>query len=411
MTISSCSFIGKRFEEDILKENNINPLPKTKNTFCKFSPPVSLISESVESQYTFKQFLKNLPDNIKLSFIEKNIIWSFIQMNFRPDLSAPTSKLQVVLHYNEQDYYFNSFASEDSKYPYLQLLNYLTQKFKTRRSLTALAKLYDKYVPSQFYVSSNYQQFLSANKDSISKLPILKKQLFRGDETLREGERLPKISITKLLRKLKNDIGKKYTAKSFLFSEAPTPKLNQKCNFEMSLYENSVFLIEKKQIIVNTWGLKAGVNVFMATSNQEFQNISPINNTIFLAGESNSRSAAICLLSNRNQKNSYTWLISSNSRDPGQHLHHLKQYGVEQINSLTELDKLLKFSRHQFFKQPVRLVIESRRSSEEQLQELLKFNIPIYNAKSLGKIWGYHAGSQGSSFVLDERSPGHISCK
>jgi hypothetical protein len=72
---------------------------------------------------------------------------------------------------------------------------------------------------------------------------------------------------------------------------------------------------------------------------------------------------------------------------------------------------MLSFSRHQFLKNPVRLIIESRKSTHKQLNELLKLNVPIYNAKKLGKIWGLQSTPEYSKFLLDERQQGHLTCK
>ena len=103
-------------------------------------------------------------------------------------------------------------------------------------------------------------------------------------------------------------------------------------------------------------------------------------------------------------------LASSNSRDPGQHLYHLIEYGLQEMNEIQKLDGLLKFSRHLFLKNPIRLILESERSSANQLTELLKLNMPIYNSEKLGKIWGYLKVKKKQHFIIDNRRSGEISC-
>ncbi len=55
-------------------------------------------------------------------------------------------------------------------------------------------------------------------------------------------------------------------------------------------------------------------------------------------------------------------------------------------------------------------IIESRKSQEDQIQELLKLKIPLYNAKNLGKIWGMIDVDKNPKFVLDPRREGFITC-
>ena len=125
-------------------------------------------------------------------------------------------------------------------------------------------------------------------------------------------------------------------------------------------------------------------------------------------GQANSRAPGICSFQTKNSK---TWIVSSDSRDPGQHIYHLLEYGLLDTQEPEKVDKLFRFSRHLFLKSPVRLVIESRRSTEEQMNELLKLNIPIYNSQKLGKMWGFQSGKSLSTFILDDRRIGSLTCK
>lgn len=409
LVLSSCSYFVNSFESDILKENKITPVYPTQKTTCDIIQKNILISESQKAQDAFELFLSSVNKQTYLSFIERSILWSFVQMNHRPDLSAPSSKLQVILKMQGETKYYNSYTTNGSGYPFLYLLESLLQESKSKKSLYDLAKIYDQKMPNQIMVNPSFEKFLNSNNKTIQSNRVLKNLFVRGNETLKVGEKLPTLKLTPLISSYyKTKKRYQYKVRNFLFKAQTIPTESLKCNFDMSLYHNSVFLIHPERVSANTWGLKQDDRVFFATSTQTIRKLNPINNSILLAGNSNSRSPSICIKedSDKNQ----IWLVSSDSRDPGQHLHHLDQYGFNNIKKLSDLDTVLKFSRHQFFKEPVRLAIESRRSSESQLSELLKLNIPIYNAKTLGKIWGYFESDSQKSFVLDERSPGYLKC-
>jgi hypothetical protein len=125
-------------------------------------------------------------------------------------------------------------------------------------------------------------------------------------------------------------------------------------------------------------------------------------------GVSKVRSSAVCMMENQTKR---IWTFSNQSRDPGQHLFHLVRYGLPSSKSTQEVSRLIKHSRHLFLSDPVRLVIESARSSKDQIENLLKLNLPIYHAESLGNIWAHTHFSEGDRFIIDGRNPGSFLCK
>jgi hypothetical protein len=158
----------------------------------------------------------------------------------------------------------------------------------------------------------------------------------------------------------------------------------------------------------NLFGLAKGTSAFMASTSQKMKEIRPINGFPLFQGESKVRSSAVCVIQNDGNR---IWTFSNQSRDPGQHLFHLVRYGLTRSKSIHEVDKLIRHSRHLFLSDPVRLVIESRRSRSDQIENLLKLNLPIYNADHLGNIWAYSFFDSQSRFIIDDRNVGSFSCK
>ena len=114
LIISSCANFINQIDDDLLTQKSI-PYKKITNkiTYCKKEPNFTLISESKDSQKVFSKFIKDY----KFNYADKVALWTFVQMNLRPDLSGPNSNLQIFLKYNgRQDYYH--FFSKEKKVSY-----------------------------------------------------------------------------------------------------------------------------------------------------------------------------------------------------------------------------------------------------------------------------------------------------
>jgi len=410
-SLTSCSYFLGNFEKDIFDKNKITPISLTQKTICDGTPKYMAISENEQANQDFKKFINRLDDQKKLSFVDQVVLWSLLQMNFRPDLSSPTAKLQMIITYGGKETYLNSFHEGAHRFPYLKALDTLLKQYSSKYSLSELAMFLDMYYGYQITVSPSFEKFLSLHKEYLKKHEKAKKAFFRGDEHLRESESIPKEKFSRVIRLYNKDHQHKdYKTSNFLFHYGKQVLVTPNCNFDMDLYDNSIFLINDKNVQGNIFGLKDGNKSFFAVSSQEVTNINFVKGSLFFQGNSNIRSAAICTFKHKLHPRQRLWLISTDSRDPGQHLFHLLQYGIDKAQNISELSSTMRFSRHLFLKDPVRLIIESRRSSEKQLDELLKLNIPIYNAKKLGTVWGFYQDEKNSTFILDDRRSGHIQC-
>ena len=406
---TSCGFILQNMDKDILKENKIIPKTTLDKTSCDIIQKNIIVSDNKKANESFKNFLNS--NKVRFSYIEKVVLWSLLQMNLRPDLSSPTAKLQMIIKIDAEEKYYNSFTKNKFGYPYLNLLNKILRDYKSKKTLSQLASQLDSNFTDRMFVSKEFEFFLNKKKDLLLKYTNLKKRYFRGDDPLKHNERLPRLNFQSIVKKyLKTRRRVKYITNNYSFKFNQSSSFVPNCNFDMGLYKDSIFLISEKEFTSNIFGYKEKQNAFIATSDHDLSNLKPLNKSFLIHGNSNTRSAAICSFKNKLKPQNTIWLTSTNSRDPGQHLYHLLEYGLSSVQSVKDLDELLKFSRHQFLKSPMRLVIESRRSSNEQLQELLKLNIPIYNSKKLAKIWGFINTKKRSSFILDERRNGHIEC-
>lgn len=406
--LSSCTYMIKSFEKDPLEEKNVTPLSKTKQTYCEIIQKSILISENKATILSFQKFMSKITKSRNLRYVEKVALWILTQVNARPDLHAPSAKIQFFIKAGSENVFINSYTEDSKGFPVFHAIETLLKRYRSKISLRQLAGLYDRHFPNELIVSEELAQFLTKNQGKIKRNAILSNYYIRGDEPLKTGETLPKIKLTPLVKRYNRGSKKNYVTNNFLF-DSKEKGLNSRCNFEMSLYKNSIFLINQKPIQSHTYGYKRNDQIFMATATQQLDGIVPLEKTLLFAGKSNIRSSAMCHFFNQSLQKQM-WFISASSRDPGQHIYHLLEYGLEDVKDIKSLDTMMKFSRHQFLKNPIRLIIESRRSSEKQINELLKLNIPIYNAKKLGKVWAFYQDAKNQSFVLDDRRSGHLEC-
>jgi len=408
--VCSCSGFINQIEDNILNQKQDVYFGNKKKVFCKEAAKVELISANPYSQKFFHAYLNQFSEKYRFSFIDKSVLWSLYQFNLRPDINSPSSKLQIFIEDKGKDEYYHFFSKSPGAYPSLFGLEYLLKKYNSKYGLIDLVRIVDREFRNHYKVSKNFEDFLFENKNKLSLIPIFKEKYFRGDDTLRENENISPYRLFELVRRYQKTKSKiNYQTSNKLFEYDKNKSFKSLCNYNMNMYSNSIYLIHKSFIKSHLYGIKEKNNFFFASNSQEMLDLKSLDNTSFFEGSSQSRSAAFCKFSfNSNQQ---TWMASTQSRDPGQHLYHLIEYGVEKVNSLEDLDQIMRFSRHLFLENPHRLIIESKRSSKDQLNRILKIDIPIYNSNQLGKVWGFYSSPKQKGFIIDDRGKGNIDCK
>ncbi|MBL7666019.1 MAG: hypothetical protein JNM93_12865 [Bacteriovoracaceae bacterium] len=408
---SACTFFSDKVQTE--KANELD-YKRNEKTYCKVPTSDTVVVGSNELiQSLFLNFLKDLKQQeIQLSFVETSVLWSLLQINLRPDLSSPTARFQVIYQNGSKPVYLDYSPQQKSKntYAFLYGLNDILKKNSPQKSLRQLNQLLDLYFPDQMYVSEELASFFKSNELALTNLEWAKTPFTRGDEMLKKGERLPKIRFENLNRLLEQTTTDNIKISTQLYNKKMPNDLNMNCNFEVSVYEKSLFLISKNDVQGNMFGLSKGKAFFLATTNQDISELKNIPESFFFDGNPKTRMPAVCQFEQSKQYS--TWLVANQSRDPGQHLYHLYQYGVKNIHSTEDMTSILKFSRHLFLTDPLRLVFESQRGSKQQLDELLKLNVPIYHTFTLGNVWGHIQFNNGiRQFFVDERNLGYLSCQ
>lgn len=410
LLVSSCSFFIEKIDSPLVDDkeylNNIPKLP----THCPIEEKVNfqLIGSNANSQSVYLHLIESLDQ--KLDIFDHLALWSLIQLTIRPDQSSPTSRFQVLFHIGEKTHYYDFFSEEsEEQYPYLYGLQWILKKFKKQRSLEYYASILDRSLKQRLKVGKDFENFLVKNRDFIKENEELAPYYFRGTEVLKENETSPRLNYQKVVQEFRRAQNKQKVIVNTSLIQFVTEKGNSgSCNYDFNLYSNSIFLIDKIIPVANLFGLSTSSGAFMASSSQKLNKALSLKGLPLFRGESKVRSSAVCVIEKPDKK---IWTFSNQSRDPGQHLFHLVRYGLPQTKSIEEVDKLLRYSRHLFLSDPVRLIIESQRSQSDQIENLLKLNLPIYNAQKLGNIWSYAKFGEKDRFIIDDRNPGAFLCK
>lgn len=409
LLLSSCSFfIGKIDTELVDEKDYLKNIPETP-TFCPLvnNPKIQLVNTNAHSQTLFQEFLEKNP---KQDLLDNFVLWTLIQMSVRPDQSAPSARFQVLLKLNGTSQYLDFFSeSTEDQFPLLYGMEWMLKKFNKKTSLESYASMLDNQFPMKLKAGKNLEGFLQVHKEKITEHAVLGPYYIRGTEVLKENERVPRMPFLEVIRYYRaREKRQKVIVNSSLTGFQTESGHKGSCNYDFNLYDNSIFLIDRTIPIANLYGLSNENGAFMASTSQKLETIQPISNFPLFQGESKVRSSAVCVIENEKSR---IWTFSNLSRDPGQHLFHLIRYGLSRAQSTNEVDKLIRHSRHLFLSDPVRLVIESNRSRSDQIENLLKLNLPIYNAEKLGNIWAWTQFNDQNRFIIDDRNVGAYSCK
>ncbi len=337
----------------------VSDSPSALSLTCTNAPTRSpqLVGTNPKAQRSFTDFLRN-HQALNFDFKEKVVLWTLLQINLRPDLVSPTARFQFIIKNKAGSLYYDFMGQEDGSesYPLFQGLESVLKDHPRKKSLAWYAQFLDSQFSAPLIAGKTLELRLRKLSEQMSADETLRKHFFRGDEVLRESERLSKVHFSKLVagwQKLKRSspVG------GALYPYRKTPKLNVRCNYDFTLYDNSIFLIDKEENIGHLFGMSFEENAFMASVSQNSEPRALFGEPV-LAGSAKVRSTAFCIIQNEGTE---IWVTANQSRDPGQHVYHLFRYGLAKAKSAADIERLISHARHMFLADPLRLVIESSR--------------------------------------------------
>lgn len=415
---SSCTYLINNINEN-KQVKLIKTIPDKNSCQNSKQKNIELIEKNPYNMENFIQFISLVKKWNKISLIEQSVLFSLLQMNIRPDLSSPTSELKLVINYNGKQEYFHFSGKNQNTFPYLFGLETILKHYNSKFSLLSLASILSKHYKKQIIIDQQFEQFLKNNNNNLKSHSIFKRYFFKAENFLKEKESLPPLPFKMIIKRYKKLVKNEknqpsVSRKLFPYNiDVGSKSTVIRCNHNINLYKTSKYTISPNFSENNIFGIqdKTG-NSFLATSSQSTKTIKPIFNTFLIGGNNLNETSAICIINNT-KKNVQLSLFSFDDRDPRQHLFHLIQYEISESTSLSIIDEFIKFPRHLFLANPVRMLYESSRGSKKQLESFLATNFPIYHSEQLGNIWihgKFNGNNNENGFVKDDRWPAFIKC-
>ena len=422
LSLTSCAFLTKKFESLTEKKKDKTTTISNKKNYSPTNSKSQFISEDEFSLKFYKSLNPAIYENKNISFIEKSVMLSLLEMSRRPDEASPYSRLQVYVKLNGKNYYYDfrpKNLEDDTKMPFLKGLDFLTQKFIPNKSLLSIATNLDAVIPTGIGVSLEFENFLKENIKDLSKNEVLTASFFKGDEIITKYETFNRASykntVEQYLKGFSKNSDYEFEKNALTANKSKKENFEVNCNYDLSkettLRDEIMSADQKKSHYI---AHSEGENFFLAvTSTTLFR---PFKTSPKMSYFMKARPAAfplpICEFKGKNQE---IVLFSSEGRNPVQHLQHLEAYEIDQVDSAFALNELLGFSRHLFLSNPDRILYESKRGRKAQLDFFLEMNFPIYHVENLGNIFGHakfkNEKVQESVLYSDDRSSAHLWCK
>ena len=421
--IASCSFLTKKIESlsTPINEVSVNTKVIKKNIFCPENNKIQLILEDDSTVKFYQPLIPIIFENKTFSFIQKASMLSLIEMSRRPDVSSPSARLQYYLRYNNKDYYFDfrpKNLEDDTKMPYLKGIEVLLKMFDKSNSLLKVSAKLNQYLPQNINVTPELENFLKHYKKDITKNENLFNVFFKGDEVLTKHESFKRNNLIQIIKSfnnenISNDSFYESSKNSIFKADSGRNDLDLRCNFDFnkdnSLKEEFIFTDQRKS---HYFSIKEGDNFFIAISSTIFKKpFKTFDSTYFIKSLASPLPEPICQFKNSVQD---LVLISSNGRNPAQHLKHLVTYDINLVDSFLGLKEILQFSRHLFLTNPDRILYESKKGRKSQLDLFLNMNFPIYHVEAIGDIVGLGVFKNGKyedkSLIIDDRSNARLWC-
>ena len=265
----------------------------------------------------------------------------------------------------------------------LLVMTWLKNLNELSKPLNQLIDEVEQSIPTNIPITHSYANYIQVNKSIMVKREEFQ-NVFRAAEPIISGENYRRGRIIKLKSSWESFRTAKERTSYLEKIKSVDLKSNQKyCNFDLELYTKGQFRLVKETIESKGFVLSDSKRSLTLISTNSW-NFNDSNTESMSSNLWSKYFASFCFFPN--QKIGPIGVFSLLGRDSAQFLHHLNQYEIEKVGSVSDLEYMLDFSRHQIFTNPIRVGIESKKSSKRQLQEILKLNVPIFHADSLGHL-------------------------
>jgi hypothetical protein len=388
----SCShyinYIEKKQELELVKTKQA-PL------WCKSTPKINIIHDDLN---TLEEVNKILP-SYDIPITDLGILLSLYQTIVRPDATDWNSRVQ--LHYKMGKEEFHMDFGPQYKLPFFNALLSLEKKGGTKFTLNYWRRYLNSSLPKRIKLQKKLNEFISLNEAEFLALKSINKRFFRLNKPLQPNETFYRPSILFPKRP-------QYSQPQPYSYPIEKKEENFQCSFDSGLYQKGIFLISHNKDSENSFGvIKDNGDYFYAVTKKIYKGFKDSNRQSLFPGQTAQSLNPYCTF--KTDLGSVL-LMSYNSRDSGQLLYHLYNYGVKEAKSPQDLYSFISYPRHQFLLRPGRLLYESERGNKGQLRYFLSLDFPVYHVKNLGTILGLWSEKKQTTFISDPRVKTNQSC-
>lgn len=414
--LSSCSYLIK---ETQYSYDNLPLIADSTRTSCQASEGQrSYAGEHDSSIEVFHAAIERISRQETLSSTDEFVLWSLFQMNIRPESSSPSSRLQALVFTNgEWSYWDVSPHPENSRpeqltLPYLFGLQEILAKSKSKYQLSTLARLLERNLPQSIPVGPHFSRFLDQNKKEILRNDVFSSTLYKAQEALRAEETVARLPFEQIIRRSRETLRQKtdYRVLTQLFS-AKRSEAEVHCNFDFNIYDHGVFLISLEPVTGAhpfSFSSRDG-SLFLGASSQKTNLRKNLFDSFLFDQSGHHPPLSFCFV-NGDQSN--YGFMSLEGRDMAQMLYQIIDPLTSEEQSRIPLNERLREARHIKLYNPDRILIESHRMARQERERKSEQGVPVYHAKSIGKVWAAKLRSERTrpELIIDPRDEGYVSC-
>ena len=384
-----------------------------KKNYCDKVFSSQRITESPVIGKKFENLVGKLP---RLRPSEQFVLLAMLQMYYSPEVASPSADF-LFFSSRAQKWEYFSFdrQSTKTKYPLLYGLNFLLKKYRSRHDLGSLARLITRHLSfspglsevsarfvrsrqKQFQGDKNFQFFYHRSGD-----------LLRFQESLRFKNFAP--WVKKQLRFFKRSPFDANSAKKlYTYQPYVQKNISIQCNVDMNTYRSQPPPVAEKELPSIQFMLKEGEHIFVGLFSQRPNSEKMIPRTPFFDRVPEVKTSSVLCITHGPDRPPIV-LTSGNDRDPAQHIHHLLERRPHAKQTPASFARLLSSARHLFLDNPHRLLYESERGAQEQLEKLFALNFPVYHSVQLGKVMAVNHFAEKTYLFGDDRHAMEVTCR
>lgn len=406
--LSSCGFLiesdnsAKNYAK--VEEKNTRPLD---DLYC---------AKATNNRVSKNGLFQKKVFNYQGSLAEQVVQNYWIEMMQNPDFFTSHPKIQIFIKQGSNVRYFENTTVTSNEKPdkapnFATVLNNFLVKEKSKKTLLQLSLEAENLTNKELTTSFSLSQFIRSNRQDFLKDSTLKTHFLKGDDALAPYESFGALKVSLPKTTSQKPISAVNENNLFPYTEGHS---ELKCNFDLNLFQNfTSSLLDHHQF--NSYYFSRTIDkdtFYLVTISSAIEKpIKLDSETGLILGLPTKNAVPFCFKSN--SKDNFLMTISTEGRDPAQHISHFIDYGFFEAENLTDLISHMKFTRHLFLKNPDRLLFESLKARSEQLTFFHTMNIPLYHMDKLGEtlVYGKFNSTNQHSFVIDERSGAKILCQ